>query len=463
MALLTDADTQNKPMLDRRAPELLPVEAPRELPQLPAVSDNRLLTALTRVDGEPGSPFGSSLPNLAELVVQAIYEPPPTPLHDEFQRRVGQALTDLAQAAGQVAAAASALSPRNAFSAFQQIGVTGAEAGSVRGVALAGAHSAVYHLLVLHAAQAQENVGTLLPAETMASIAPGAYEMRVRTRSGGRLVRVDIGTNESNEDVLARLAAVINQAGLGLLATLARPTSSLVQLVVTAGDSGEAGAFWLEDGPELLRLSGAQYTIRKAQDAEYVLNGIQTHSPSNTVLLQGGRVQLTLLRAAPDAQQTLVVGADRDAVLAAVAKLIDCEQRLAEIVDEHSRSLSPAFVNSFRELIDGIRPGLAEIGISGSGTALALDRSVFEAVLTVNPARVETALSSPEGLVQQLGHFATTVISSPVSRLGGPDFIPPLPEPGKHPTPPMVLASNTLSALLYAQLFAQGLFINSLF
>src|SRR5689334_10013135 len=102
----------------------------RQLPRLPVVNDSTLVLALAEAEqrqhensGAGDLPFSVVLPTPAQLVAEALNDPPPTELHLQFQRHIGQALTALAAAASGVAAAASTLSPNNAFNAFRQVGV----------------------------------------------------------------------------------------------------------------------------------------------------------------------------------------------------------------------------------------------------------------------------------------------------------------------------------------------------
>lgn len=94
---------------------------------------------------------------------------------------------------------------------------------------------------------------------------------------------------------------------------------------------------------------------------------------------------------------------------------------------------------------------------------MAFDGAVFRAALAADRASVETVITASNGVAQVVGRFAADIISAPISRYGAPEFIPPVLPRTSHPTPQMLLASNSLSALLYAQLFSQGLFINTLF
>ncbi|HEX6512792.1 MAG TPA: hypothetical protein VF157_10865, partial [Chloroflexota bacterium] len=368
-------------------------------------------------------------------------------------------------AASGMAAAATALAPRNAFNAFQQVGVSSSQASVVDGSALTGARIATYRLTVLRLAAAQENVGELLAREAPAALTPGQHRFELRTFAGAKTLGVQVAPGESNDSVLTQMAAAINQAGLGVIATLARPTPSTVQIAITATAGGSASSFSLSDVDGwLVRTSGATREAREAQDAAYILDGVRTMAPTNHILLQGGRVQLEVRTITRGAEVAISVGPDRSGVFEAVEQLTQAVSHMAAVVVENEAYLSPVFVGDFKSAIQALGPRVKPVGIRVEPDgSMSVDQGTFEAIFEQHPDEVEAILASPDGAAQRIGSFAADIMSAPVSRLGGREFIPPILPPTSHPTPQMLLASNSLSALLYAQLLAQGLFINSLF
>jgi hypothetical protein len=456
-------------------PKLSPpavLTSPRELPKLPIISDATLVKALAEAerqdaeDHRQGSlPFGAVLPNPALLVREAILGPPPKELHLQFQRHVGRALGALAAAAGAVAAAAGALSPRNDFNAFRQVSLSTSDPSVVTGKAFAGAHIASYTIAIQQLATPQENVGELLAGEAPAGLEPGEHSFELRTRTGSTQLAVTLSEGDTNNSALTHMAAAINQANLGVIATLARPSRSTIQLAVTSSDTGSASAFTIADlNGWLVRASGISRLASQALDAVYLLEGIRTVAPTNQVPLQGGRVQLTLLATSRGVTQRVNVGPDRTAVTDAVSQLVEAMSRLLTVVNDHRRSFSRAFLAECDDVISSLRPGLQGLGVEFGGDAqMTLNRSAFEYMFDSGPEQAEALVTAPDGVAQRIGQFVAEIMAAPVSRLGAPEFIPPVLPKSSHPTPQMALASNTLSALLYAQLFAQGLFINSLF
>ncbi|HVA26018.1 MAG TPA: hypothetical protein VMW62_16705 [Chloroflexota bacterium] len=443
----------------------------RELPRLPVVNDSTLVLALADAEqreqqaGAQDLPFSAVLPTPAQLVAQALHDPPPTELHLQFQRHIGNALSALAAAAGGVAAAATALSPHNAFNAFQQVGVASSHPSVAGGMASHGARISSYGLQVLRLAAAQENVGELLAREAPVALDASRHSFELRTFVGVKQLSLLLADGESNDSVLAQMAAAINQANLGVIATLARPTFSTVQIAITATLSGSASSFSLTDlDGWLVRTTGASREARAAQDAAYVLDGVRTMSPTNQILLQGGKIQLTLHTISRGADVTIAVGPDREAVLGAVGHLAEAVTQLAGVITENERYLSPTFVGDFSSAIQALGPQLKQVGVEvAEDNTVSVDHQAFIYAFDEKPEMVESTVSSPNGAAQRIGGFAADVMSAPISRYGAREFIPAMLPPTSHPTPQMILASNSLSALLYAQLLAQGLFINSLF
>ncbi|MHB8619807.1 MAG: hypothetical protein ACYDAG_09575, partial [Chloroflexota bacterium] len=199
-----------------------------------------------------------------------------------------------------------------------------------------------------------------------------------------------------------------------------------------------------------------------AADASFELDGVPTLSSTNLVSLQGGKVQLTACRSAPGVEVSVVVGADEEAVTRSVVDLAVAASDFACFLNDHPDALSSSFVNSYSATIQGLAPALARVAISvARDNRLAVDPATFREVLRDDAAAVRAAIASPNGLAHRVGRFANEVLASPISWFGAPSFIPPVAASTRPVTPAVLLANNTLSSLLYAQLFSQGLFINT--
>ncbi|MDE3074181.1 MAG: hypothetical protein KGJ86_02015 [Chloroflexota bacterium] len=431
-----------------------------------------LVRALSESSGRSGdgegvadlSPF-SGPPSTAQLVAQAIAGSPPTLLQQQYQSRIGIALADLAREAGALAAAANTLSPLNGLNAFQQPGVNSARPEVIDGFALAGARPAVFHVVVDRLAAAQENAGFLLTRGARTRIGAGSHRLVVRSWMGRSTVTVQIDPEDTNEIALGEVVRALNSASPSVSAALAYPTPSTAQATVASRSSGRLGAFNIEDMPgegSIASTSGIREVVQPAQDASFAVNGIPTTAPENAVYLQGGAVQLQLKRASEGQPVTLTVGPNQDAVTRAVTMLTGAVSSMAATIGQAGDTLAPSFVQEFAAAIQSLSAAAARVGIAvHQDNTMTLEEATLRQLLAGEPAAAQDSISGPNGLAHRLGYFANEVIGSPLSRFGAANLIPQLPPASSHPTPTQLLASNTLSSLLYAQLLSQGLFVNS--
>ena len=421
------------------------------------------------MDAQPGvadlSPFRERLPSQAQLVAQALAGAPPTLLQRQYLARVGPALTELARTAGALAATANALSPTNGLSAFNQLGVESSAPELVGGVALVGAQPAVHRLAVQQLANPQRNLSLLLGRATPTRLVAGSHRLIVRDATGSTTLAVQIDPSDTHEIALGELVRALNSLNGSVVASLLFPTEGTVQAVAAGRSPGRAAAFELADAPDsgaIVAWSGLGNVERAASDAALVLDGISVTLPNNQVDLQAGAVQVELKAPTAGQEVLLTVGPDRPAVLRAVELLAGALGAMAGALEAAADVLLPAFVAEFRALLEELSPLAASIGLTLPTEArAALDTTLLNSQLLRDPASVRRTIAGPDGLAQRLAQFANDVMSSPLSRFGAPSLIPRLPRASSHPTPTMLLAGNTLSSLLYAQLLAQGLLINA--
>lgn len=235
-------------------------------------------------------PFRARLPSPAQLIAQALAGPPPTLLQQQYQSRIGLALTDLARSAGALAATANTLSPANGLNAFQQLGINSSHPEIASGYALAGAQAAVFRLIVQRLASPQENAGLLLTRGARTRIPAETHQLHIRSSSGPATVSITIEPDDTNEIALGEVVRAINGANTSVLANLANPTASTAQATVTSRGTGRLNKFSITDVPghgQLCTLTGVQTVVQEAADASFVLNDIPTTAPDNIIRLQG--------------------------------------------------------------------------------------------------------------------------------------------------------------------------------
>lgn len=175
-----------------------------------------------------------------------------------------------------------------------------------------GAVAGSYSLEVTQLARGQRLTSTSFPGGPSSPIATGTLTIDFGTMSGGsfnidyaRQATIEI---TSGNNTLTGLRNAINEANLGLTATIVNGTGG-AQLVVT-GKDGSDQTFSFSD------LSGFEFdpastdpsvdfpSVRTALNAEFSLNGISASSPSNTVTGVLDGVTLTLSKETATGEST---------------------------------------------------------------------------------------------------------------------------------------------------------------
>jgi len=162
-------------------------------------------------------------------------------------------------------------------------------------------------------AMGQQNEGSRLSSSALYSGDRGVNRFAIET--GGRTTQlsISVAAGDSNRDVQQKMATAINNAGLGLRATVetdSQTNMSMLRVESTNVGTAERNAFSITDvtGNAASRL-GANDVSRVRQDAIYRVNGGQAQvSQSNTVNLGNG-VSATFSAAS---NQTVTVSPGRD-------------------------------------------------------------------------------------------------------------------------------------------------------
>ncbi|MCX8146479.1 MAG: flagellar filament capping protein FliD [Azovibrio sp.] len=291
-----------------------------------------------------------------------------------------------------------------------------------------GAVAGSYSLEVDQLARNQKLTTAAFPGGASSSIATGTLTIDFGSVDGGvftadpsRQASITI-TSENN--TLAGLRNAINQANIGLSATIVNGTGG-ARLVIS-GQDGANQAFALSG------LSGFEFdpadpsngdfpTVQAAQDAMFSLNGIAATSHSNTVTGVIDGVTLTLTKeTAPSTSTTLTVTRDnttklRESLDAFIKAYNDAVSTMKSqgAYNTETKTAGPLQGNSvlrnaettLRNLIFDTTAGGSEpyqrlsdlgVGFAADGTLKVLDDKKLENAITANAASVA-------GLVAKVG------------------------------------------------------------
>ena len=274
--------------------------------------------------------------------------------------------------------------------------------GTMTGIAATG----TYNIQVTHLAQAQTTAlggagGAALPKDKPMGAA-GTIKLTMGTESK------DIAIESS--DTLTKIATKINEAGMGIQASIVTNVDGQERLMLSSKETGTDKAFTVDIDPALTKLGQAK--AQAAQNAKVKLNGMDVESSSNTFANTIPGMSFTVSELTSTAA-TLNVKADTEAMKKNIQEFVDTYNELNDLLTKSTKSVRTAdgkldpsvqkegvgtlqgdsatvsLQNSLRMLTQGISGStggltrLAEIGIQmQEGGKLSTDTTKLDKALT---------------------------------------------------------------------------------
>ena len=269
--------------------------------------------------------------------------------------------------------------------------------GTMTGIAATG----TYNIQVTHLAQAQTTAlggagGAALPKDKPMGAA-GTIKLTMGTESK------DIAIESS--DTLTKIATKINEAGMGIQASIVTNVDGKERLMLRSKETGTDKAFTVDLGS----LSSAPAALgqpltptQTAQNAKVELNGLVVESSSNTFANTIPGMSFTVSEVTSTAA-TLNVKADTEAMKKNIQEFVDTYNELNDLLTQSTKyveesktagvlqgdSATVSLQNSLRMLTQGISGStggltrLAEIGIQmQEGGKLSTDTTKLDKALT---------------------------------------------------------------------------------
>ena len=270
--------------------------------------------------------------------------------------------------------------------------------GTMTGIAATG----TYNIKVTHLAQAQTTAlggagGAALPKDKPMGAA-GTIKLTMGTESK------DIAIESS--DTLTKIATKINEAGMGIQASIVTNVDGQERLMLRSKETGTDKAFTVDlsaapAAPAAPAVLG-QNTTQNAQNAKVELNGLVVESSSNTFANTIPGMSFTVSEVTSTAA-TLNVKADTEAMKKNIQEFVDTYNELNDLLTQSTKyveesktagvlqgdSATVSLQNSLRMLTQGISGStggltrLAEIGIQmQEGGKLSTDTTKLDKALT---------------------------------------------------------------------------------
>jgi len=242
-------------------------------------------------------------------------------------------------------------------------------------------------------AMGQLNEGNRMQSNGLYSGDRGTNRFTVETGGKTTQLSINVAAGDSNRDVQQKMATAINNAGIGLKATVetdSKTNSSMLRIESANVGTAEKNAVSIRDVTgNAVAQTGANQVSRERQDAIYRVNGGEARvSQSNTVNLGNG-VSATF-KAASDKEVSITRGNDISIIRGVVESLVRSYNNLfsaaAENVnDPRAQGLASRLMN----VTGAFSRSLQDLGIGFDSTGK----------MTIDSARFNQAMDS--GRVEQ--------------------------------------------------------------
>ena len=248
-----------------------------------------------------------------------------------------------------------------------------------------------FHIEVTSLASNQVNLGTFLPSDEKAELAPDAYSFDITINDLSYEFQYSIHDGETNREVQERLARLITNADVGVNADILEDGNGNSSLRLTSVASG------LKENKDYIFLVSDDKTTKRAGSVDYLGLGFMSRLPSNAEFLLNGEsrsassnhftidkmFELTLNGISPEEGQSAEIGlkTDLDSLTENVGNLIggynSFIKAASEYLDLHPRS--GKLLNEMERMSQFYQPDLEKLGfVFNESGELSLNNEAFK-------------------------------------------------------------------------------------
>lgn len=248
-----------------------------------------------------------------------------------------------------------------------------------------------FHIEVTSLASNQVNLGTFLPSDEKAELAPDAYSFDITINDLSYEFQYSIHDGETNREVQERLARLITNADVGVNADILEDGNGNSSLCLTSVASG------LKENKDYIFLVSDDKTTKRAGSVDYLGLGFMSRLPSNAEFLLNGEsrsassnhftidkmFELTLNGISPEEGQSAEIGlkTDLDSLTENVGNLIggynSFIKAASEYLDLHPRS--GKLLNEMERMSQFYQPDLEKLGfVFNESGELSLNDEAFK-------------------------------------------------------------------------------------
>lgn len=249
-----------------------------------------------------------------------------------------------------------------------------------------------FSISVKELAAPQTNVGNYLK-DSYHSLPTGSYSFDLNTGSGSYEFQYNVSLEESNLDILTKLANLVNSSDLGITAELRSDGNGSSALALTSSQTGlsenETSLFTIAPNAsaasiEAMDVLGINKITEPAHNSSFTLNGTEHSSYSNTFSINNA-FELTLKKSGIESV-TIGFKPNTDAIADNIQTLVDAYNSILSTAHSLSDSNVSAGNRLFNDMVSvsrGQQGSLQYIGLMSSedGT-LHIDKDILAQAVT---------------------------------------------------------------------------------
>lgn len=261
-----------------------------------------------------------------------------------------------------------------------------------------------FEIQINRLASPQINTGNYLRGNALSFI-PGTYSFDLNVGSSAYEFQYNVNEGENNSEVINKLANLVNGSNLGIDAKILENDKGDVALSLISHQTGlgedETHLFAInpsssQDSINAMNLLGINKITEQSRNSDFLLNGIQQSSLSNTFTVNNA-FELTLKTpTAEDQPATIGFKASTDAVADNIQKLVDAYNGILKIAEKYSQTgvgQSNRLLSDMSAVSKNRSESLSNIGlIVATNGFISIDRDILSEAIT--PERTEDTFTT---------------------------------------------------------------------
>lgn len=262
-------------------------------------------------------------------------------------------------------------------------------------------------------AKPQINLGTFMEKERL-DLRPDTYAFDLETNSAAYEFQFNVTSSDTNYDVQEKLANLISNAGINLQGSIVEDEQGRSALKIESTNTGrnQGEEYLFNIAPQgnhnsmtALNVLGIGHISQPSQNAEFILNGAERSSFTNTFSINN-TFELTLQGVSEEGNpSTIGFKANIDAIADNIQTLVDSYNGIIQTADKYSESQQQS-AHLFRDISSAafaLQNNLEPIGLMVESTGeISIDKALLEEAVNVeDPTESFSVLNDFKNLLDQ--------------------------------------------------------------